>query len=98
VGNVKQLLKGKNHLNCGRVIEDQRDQFQNQESLTILKWLSDLNFWTKQDDAFERRQEGTGEWLLVDPNFQSWMKGDCNVLWCPGGRKPPPGLFDLLLI
>lgn len=76
-------------MNYGGVIEDQRDQFQNEESLQILNWLSDLNFWMKQDDTFERRQEGTGEWLLVDPSFQCWMNGDCDVLWCPGDRKRP---------
>jgi len=93
-----QLLKGKNSLNCGRVIEDQRYQSRNDESLKILKWLSDLNFWTKQDGTFERRQAGTGEWLLVDPIFQSWMIGDCDVLWCPGDRKHPSRSLDQRLI
>ncbi|KAH0558820.1 hypothetical protein GP486_004540 [Trichoglossum hirsutum] len=35
-----------------------------QMSRDIVDWISALNFSTKQDDFFARRQEGTGEWLL----------------------------------
>ena len=62
---------------------------QDQLSRQIVNWLTPLNFWLKQDDTFERRQEGTGEWLLNDLAFQEWIKGDTKVLWCPGDRTFP---------
>ena len=67
------------------------NRIEDNESRDIVKWLSPLNFWTKQDDTFERRQEGTGEWLLDHPEFQKWVDGETKVLWCPGDR------IDLIL-
>jgi len=67
---------------------EQRDILQTQEDREIVKWLSDLNFWGKQDDTFERHEKGTGEWMLNDPRFESWINGDTAVLWCPGDRIP----------
>jgi len=86
MGSVKEMLKGMYSVYCKVLIADQRARLDAEESLKIVKWLSDLNFWTKQDDAFERCQEGTGEWLFSDPTFRSWIDGDTAVLWCPGDR------------
>ena len=36
-----------------------------------MNWLSPLNLWATQNDIFQRRQSGTGEWLLADETFQS---------------------------
>ncbi|KAH0543788.1 hypothetical protein FGG08_001970 [Glutinoglossum americanum] len=55
-----------------------------EESKGIVKWLSPLNFWTKQNDTFGRRQEGTGEWLLETDEFKKWLDGTERILWCPG--------------
>jgi len=78
---------------------DQRDRLQDQDSETIIRWLSDLNFWAKQDDSFQRHQEGTGEWFLNDPAFQNWVTSSENtVLWCPGDRKPAFFLVTDLMI
>jgi hypothetical protein len=60
-----------------------------QETQDILEWLSPLKFWSKQRDTFERRQEGTGKWLLHDPEFQKWLDGITEILWCPGDRMFP---------
>jgi hypothetical protein len=59
-----------------------------QESLDILDWLSPLNFWTKQYDAFSRKEEGTGQWLFEEPAFNEWLEGTERTLWCPGMRTP----------
>jgi hypothetical protein len=81
------MLKGKSSVYCEGLILDQRDKLEDEESLKIVEWLSDLNFWEKQDGAFDRRQDGTGEWLWSDPTFRRWIDGDTTVLWCPGDRK-----------
>ena len=86
MGSVKQMLKGMQSLYCEALIVAQRTKLEDEESLKVIQWLSDLNFWIKQDGAFERCQEGTGEWLWSDPSFRSWLEGDTAVLWCPGDR------------
>jgi hypothetical protein len=44
-------------------------------------------FEAKQDDIFERRQAGTGEWFLQSNEFQNWLLGSLNCLWCTASRK-----------
>jgi len=51
-----------------------------------MTWISTLNFSTKQNDFFERRQERTGEWLLNEDTFKNWLNGTEGTLWCPGLR------------
>ena len=68
------------------LILDQVDRIKDQEGHDIVNWLSPLNFWLKQNDTFERRQEGTGEWLLEHPEFRKWIEGENRALWCPGDR------------
>jgi hypothetical protein len=50
------------------------------------EWLSQLNFWIKQNDTFGRRQDGMGEWLIRHPDFKKWIEGGIRVPWCPGNR------------
>jgi hypothetical protein len=59
---------------------DQENRILDEERRKIVKWLSRLNYWQNQDDTFERRQEGTGEWLLNDSGFQSWIAAATGVL------------------
>lgn len=86
--NIRQILK-----KTANTSIDQETRIQDQETRKIIKWLSHLNFWSKQDDTFGRRQEGTGEWLLNDPTFQQWINGDIKVLWCPGHRTSQFKIF-----
>ena len=68
------------------------------ESQDIVAWLSPLNFFTKQNDVFSRRQEGTGEWLLAADTFKKWLDGTERTLWCPGLRMVVPfSSFDTVL-
>ena len=55
----------------------------------IINWISPLNFSTRQNDIFSRREEGTGKWLLEDDVFKSWLAGTERILWCPGLRMIP---------
>jgi len=64
-----------------------RARLQDEDNEKIIKWLSNLNFWAKHDDTFQRHQEGTGDWFLNHAAFQKWVVGPENtVLWCPGDR------------
>lgn len=50
----------------------------------ILDWITPIDFAAQQIDNLERRQEGTGQWLLEAPEFQAWIKEDRKTLFCPG--------------
>lgn len=57
----------------------------------VLDWLSPLtvDFERKQHDTFRihGRQDGVGQWLLETDEFNRWIRGSGQVLWCPGKRK-----------
>ncbi|KAJ7787762.1 ankyrin repeat-containing domain protein [Mycena olivaceomarginata] len=62
----------------------QRDQMEDTKRRTIIEWLSPLNFFLRQQDISKTHQQGTGEWLLDDPEFKgleikSWTSS--MVLW-----------------
>ncbi|KAK2745972.1 ankyrin repeat protein [Colletotrichum kahawae] len=50
----------------------------------ILDWITPIDFAAQQIDNLERRQEGTGQWLLESPEFQTWIDEDRKTLFCPG--------------
>lgn len=50
----------------------------------ILDWISPTDFETQQADNIERRQAGTGQWLLDSQQFQNWITNDRQTLFCPG--------------
>ncbi|KAF4812486.1 Vegetative incompatibility protein HET-E-1 [Colletotrichum siamense] len=50
----------------------------------ILDWITPIDFAAQQIDNLERRQDGTGKWLLESPEFQTWIKEDRKTLFCPG--------------
>jgi hypothetical protein len=60
-----------------------------QETKSILLWLSPVNFWLKQEDVIKQREAGTGKWLLEDPDFLKWEEGnkEIKMLWCHGSRE-----------
>ncbi|KAL8648358.1 MAG: hypothetical protein Q9210_005039 [Variospora velana] len=51
-----------------------------------LTWLSHLEFYSKQDDARSRCQDGTGQWFLESAEFHSWVNTDARVLWSGAGK------------
>ncbi|MCJ1392629.1 hypothetical protein MMC18_005499 [Xylographa bjoerkii] len=50
----------------------------------IASWLTALDFKARQQDIFSRRQDGTGQWLLDSPEFQTWLAEPGQVLYCSG--------------
>ncbi|GAP86698.2 putative nacht and ankyrin domain protein [Rosellinia necatrix] len=57
------------------------------ETDIIISWLSKIDFADQQTDSLRRREPGTGEWLLVSPEYTSWIQSSRQTLFCPG----PPG-------
>ncbi|CAJ2510411.1 Uu.00g051140.m01.CDS01 [Anthostomella pinea] len=67
-----------------RLHERQITQEVDTERRAILDWLSPLGYAAMQNDYVNRKQPGTGQWLLDEPKYQSWMSGDKQTLFCPG--------------
>ncbi|RYP11922.1 hypothetical protein DL767_011214 [Monosporascus sp. MG133] len=61
-----------------------RDQRVNLEQRTILDWIPTINYAPQQSDIINRRQPGTGQWLLDSAKYQDWLKNDKQTLFCPG--------------
>jgi hypothetical protein len=55
-----------------------------QEHHEILEWLTYLDYTAQQNDFFSRRQPGTGKWLLESAEYQNWVAGEKQTLFCPG--------------
>ena len=64
----------------GQLLRVQHDQ----EHENILKWLTPINYATQQSDYIGRRQPGTGQWLLVSAEYQTWLNTPKRTLFCPG--------------
>jgi hypothetical protein len=61
-----------------------------QEHVTILKWLTPMDYAPQQYDCINRRQPGTGQWLLDSAEFKTWVEADKQTLLClgiPGAGK-----------
>ena len=50
----------------------------------LLDWLTPLDYTAQQHDFVNRRQAGTGQWLLDSAEFQAWLEADHQTLFCPG--------------
>ncbi|KAF4997410.1 hypothetical protein FDECE_12088 [Fusarium decemcellulare] len=49
-----------------------------------LDWITPIDYAPQQSDIYNRRQPGTGEWLIESDEFQDWLKADQQTLFCPG--------------
>ncbi|RFU31833.1 hypothetical protein B7463_g4512, partial [Scytalidium lignicola] len=64
---------------------DQSIRWQNNRDFqTILDWLTPIDYATQQSDFINRRQAGTGQWLLDSTEFQTWLNTNKETLFCPG--------------
>lgn len=59
------------------------------EDRRILDWLSSNNVCLKHNDVAQKREPGTGEWVLETPEFSRWCNGSTRTLWCSGARTYP---------
>jgi hypothetical protein len=67
------------------------------EHRKILNWISKRNYWTNQQDYFDRAENGTGKWVLDSVEFKEWIEGGNRFLWCRGDRRPHC-LADLMVL
>ncbi|KAH8653954.1 hypothetical protein BGZ60DRAFT_386686, partial [Tricladium varicosporioides] len=61
-----------------------RSKLNNTEDMKVLDWLTPVNYGSQQSDFINRRQPGTGQWLLESEEFQRWLNSDQQTLFCPG--------------
>ena len=54
------------------------------EDLEILNWLTPIDYGPQQSDFIQRRQEGTGTWLLHTTEFNTWLDQRNKTLFCSG--------------
>ncbi|KAF3284216.1 hypothetical protein TWF970_011436 [Orbilia oligospora] len=87
---IEELTSSNNGLVLGTLSKTGADvkviksSLQGKEDLEILNWLTDIDYGPQQSDYRSRRQAGTGQWLLNSPEFQEWVVGDKQSLFCPG--------------
>ncbi|RDA85662.1 hypothetical protein CP532_4628 [Ophiocordyceps camponoti-leonardi (nom. inval.)] len=62
------------------LVRKQRDR----DSITILRWLTPVDYAPQQSDFYARRQPGTGQWLLDSAQYREWLAVKGKTLYCPG--------------
>nr|GAT53535.1 ankyrin repeat protein [Mycena chlorophos] len=52
----------------------------------IMDFLSPIKFLQRQQEIFQVRKDGTGNWFLEDARFLEWKSSSksARILWCPG--------------
>lgn len=55
-----------------------------QQRMAILNWLTPIDYAPQHTDYINRRQAGTGQWLLVSAEFLDWVEAEKRTLFCPG--------------
>ncbi|TKA80599.1 hypothetical protein B0A55_02917 [Friedmanniomyces simplex] len=52
----------------------------------FLVWLSGASYEERHEEVYSTKRPGTGDWLLDDPNFETWRDSESpSLLWCQGG-------------
>lgn len=54
------------------------------EDRRILDWLSPDDYGAQHNDVQLNRSQGTGQWLLDSTEYQRWVCGERQTLFCPG--------------
>lgn len=49
-----------------------------------MEWLSTDDYGAQHSDVLNNRSEGTGKWLLNSKEYQDWLSGSWQTLFCPG--------------
>ena len=78
----------KEQRDCGRDIDKTTREIKAtvdmQERRRILDWLTPVNYASQQNDFFNRRQVGTGSWLLESSEYRQWFATKGTTLFCQG--------------
>ncbi|KAI1859367.1 hypothetical protein JX265_010370 [Neoarthrinium moseri] len=54
------------------------------EDLKVLNWLTLIDYGPQHSDYLQRRQPGTGQWLLDCETYKRWVADPGQTLFCPG--------------
>lgn len=52
----------------------------------VLKWIYSGTINLKHISERDKRVENSGTWFLNSPEFNAWLSGKANILYCPGLR------------
>lgn len=55
-----------------------------EDDLKILNWLTPIDYGPIHSDILNRRQLGTGQWLLDSTEYQAWLNTSEQTLFCSG--------------
>ncbi|KIM98520.1 hypothetical protein OIDMADRAFT_128585, partial [Oidiodendron maius Zn] len=61
--------------------QDNRDFLE--DRLTVLNWLTPINYAAQQSDFICWRQARTGQWLLDSRELKTWVETERQTLFCP---------------
>lgn len=50
----------------------------------VLDWITPTDYATNQKDIVNRREEGTGQWILQATQYRDWISHTNCTLFCPG--------------
>ena len=67
-----------------RLNERQNDRECREERQTILEWLTTTDYAPQQSDFINRRELGTGQWLIDSEEYQTWVQTPKQTLFFPG--------------
>ncbi|SJL14282.1 uncharacterized protein ARMOST_17738 [Armillaria ostoyae] len=85
------------HINNGvSQIQSQGEKAQDDGlCMSIIPWLTDLNFKSVQVEKLKQQVGDTGHWFLESELFKKWVNGPApsSCLWCPGN----PGVGKTVL-
>ncbi|KAF9780340.1 hypothetical protein IL306_000625 [Fusarium sp. DS 682] len=66
------------------VVDRQDARGNDEERQVILDWLTAIDYAPQQNDFINRRQSGTGQWLLDSAEYRAWLNAKGKTLFCPG--------------
>ncbi|KAF3230042.1 hypothetical protein TWF192_007105 [Orbilia oligospora] len=61
-----------------------RGNLSGDEERKVLEWITPIDDSTQHNDFLNRRQSGTGEWMLNSSVYQNWLNTPKEILYCPG--------------
>jgi hypothetical protein len=67
-----------------RLNERQDGREYREERQAILEWLTTIDYAPQQSDFINRREAGTGRWLIDSEEYQTWVQTPKKTLFCPG--------------
>ncbi|KAF3289439.1 hypothetical protein TWF970_003218 [Orbilia oligospora] len=60
---------------------------ENKDDLEILDWLTPIEYGPQHNDIAQKRQLGTGQWLLKHDKYDNWLQNSKKILFCPAHRQ-----------